>query len=685
VVDLGSGADGHLLRERLRHMHEKHFVGRAGERALFGSVLGARADGVTVLYVHGVGGCGKSALLQRLAEDAATLGRAVVHVDAGVIDRPEEGFAKAADTTATRPGTVLLVDAFELLGSLEGRFWREFLPQLPGDAVVVVASRRPPDPLWRVDLNWREALRVVELLDLPGHEAAALLRARGIPEARHEPLLAFAGGHPLALSLLADQATAQTPPAHALATTHVNEALLSRIVGDLPSPIHRRALEICAHTYRTTEALLRATLPAHAAQATEALFAWLRGLPFIKSGQGGLFPHHIVRKAVDMDLQWRDPQAYEAMHHRIRDHVLDQARTALGPVMRRALMSVTYLHSQGAVMPHYVTWQDEGEVREVAYQPADRQTVLDMATRTEGPDSARIADFWLARQPEAFYLHRIDGSGEPVGFMAWLRLDSLRQEEAAADPVVAVAWEHCRTQAPLRPGEHLALVRFHICPAAYQHPSPVNDLVQMRVLAGWLRSQHLAWSYVVVADREYCGPQMAYLDQHAVPAEPVIGGRPYTLFAHDWRAVPAEMWLDQHVALEIFGAVAPTVAQHHGPLTVLSRTEFDTAVHSALRDWNRADQFRAGPLTRANLTAKPGADPADVLRQLLTEAVDALLEDPRSAHLHKVVATTFFHGVPTQEASAQRLGLPQSTYRRHLKRGVAAICDRLWRTEVYGT
>ncbi|WP_217558698.1 hypothetical protein [Streptomyces sp. GbtcB6] len=49
-----------------------------------------------------------------------------------------------------------------------------------------------------------------------------------------------------------------------------------------------------------------------------------------------------------------------------------------------------------------------------------------------------------------------------------------------------------------------------------------------------------------------------------------------------------------------------------------------------------------------------------------------------------MLATTFFHGVPTREAAAERLDLPPSTYRRHLARGIGQVCDRLWERELYG-
>ena len=39
---------------------------------------------------------------------------------------------------------------------------------------------------------------------------------------------------------------------------------------------------------------------------------------------------------------------------------------------------------------------------------------------------------------------------------------------------------------------------------------------------------------------------------------------------------------------------------------------------------------------------------------------------------------------PTQEAAAELLGLPFSTYRGHLTRGLERVTDLLWERELYG-
>lgn len=95
----------------------------------------------------------------------------------------------------------------------------------------------------------------------------------------------------------------------------------------------------------------------------------------------------------------------------------------------------------------------------------------------------------------------------------------------------------------------------------------------------------------------------------------------------------------------------------------------------------RRRQRRTG-MTRASTRA---AAPVGALRQVLYEAVERLRDDPREAKLHRAVTMTFLHNAPTQQAVADRLGLPFSTYRRHLTRGLQHVCDLLWQRELLGT
>ena len=58
---------------RVQAAREMAFVGREEELAVFTAAL--YGGGCSVLYVHGPGGIGKSALLRRFAAEAAVAGR----------------------------------------------------------------------------------------------------------------------------------------------------------------------------------------------------------------------------------------------------------------------------------------------------------------------------------------------------------------------------------------------------------------------------------------------------------------------------------------------------------------------------------------------------------------------------------------------------------------------------------
>ncbi|MFI6540975.1 AAA family ATPase [Nonomuraea sp. NPDC050547] len=621
---MSAGSD-ELLGRRLRAARETAFAGREEELAVFTTAL--YGGGSSVLYVHGPGGMGKTALLRRFAREAEAAGRPVSMVDGRM------PVVREADA-------VLLVDNVERVRDWEEWLREWYLPRVPMGALVVIAGRNPPDLRWRADPGWAGALEVLPLRGLRPGDARALLDSSGVPAEAREPLLAFAGGHPLALLLGAAVAVKDggrwTPHQDVVA------ALLDQLVGEVPSAAHRHALEICAHAHTTTEDLLRATLP----QDAGTLFRWLRRLPFVRSGPLGLFPLDVVREVLEADLRWRDPQGYAAMHDRIHAHLADRVRTVSDADVPGAVAALLYLHRDRREPA-------DGRFREEPLREEDVGTLLRVAAGTEG------AAFWAERRPEAFRLYRRAETGEPVAFTAWLRLSEPDEEELAADPVVAMAWAHARATTPLRAGEHVAISRTWALPP-YRGNSPVMDLIRCRAIGDCLRSERLAWSYLENAERY--GMRAVSDDAH-------------TLFAHDWRAVPARAWLEGRNQ-------RPAVAA----LEVLSQAEFAEAVRQALRQLPRKDALAGSPLTRTRLIAERGGqNPATALGDLLRQAIDDLGEDPRSAKLHRALSVTFLRGTPTQELAAERLGLPLTTYRRHLTAGIERVRAGLWHRELYGT
>jgi AAA ATPase domain len=322
MSDTGEGA-GRLatVGQRLQQARNRWFLGRDGELELFRAALGAPQPPFTVLHVHGPGGVGKTALLRAFADEARIAGAVSVPLDARHFEPSPAGFTAAVraatgleddEDLAVGLGvrgrrTVVLLDTYETAAPLDDWLREQFLPELPADSLMVLAGREPPAAAWRSEAAWRELLRAVALRNLGPEESRAYLGAAGVPKALHEPVLAFTHGHPLALSLVVDvlaqeqrHGLAGFTPEHA---PDVIRELLRRFVANVPSDLHRRALEVCAHARLTTEALLRAALDAG---DVHDIFEWLRSLSFIEQGPYGLTPHDLARDLLDADLRWRD-------------------------------------------------------------------------------------------------------------------------------------------------------------------------------------------------------------------------------------------------------------------------------------------------------------------------------------------------------------------------------------------
>ena len=111
------------------------------------------------------------------------------------------------------------------------------------------------------------------------------------------------------------------------------------------------------------------------------------------------------------------------------------------------------------------------------------------------------------------------------------------------------------------------------------------------------------------------------------------------------------------------------------------------AVRQALRDLCDPALLAKNPLQRARLMRDrvegDAPDPA-ALAALLREAIDSLRRHPRDDKRWLAVERTYGNPAPSQEIAADRLGLPFSTFRRHLTQGVERIVAWLWEREIHG-
>jgi hypothetical protein len=176
-------------------------------------------------------------------------------------------------------------------------------------------------------------------------------------------------------------------------------------------------------------------------------------------------------------------------------------------------------------------------------------------------------------------------------------------------------------------------------------------------------------SYNVPSDTDYWGPFFDYLGFRPVLEVPV--GRTRCVgYAQDWRRFPIDAWLDLMKEREHSGGSGPPPESALRP-PPLSRVDFDAAVRSALEQFTRPDRLTGSPL---------GAD----VRDRIVAGIDRLPDEPKGEHARAVLRRTFIRPAASREAAAEALGLPFSTYRRHLAKAVDQLVEQLWSAEIHG-
>jgi hypothetical protein len=650
-----------MLGEQLRELRRHSFVGREREVALFRSALAAPG----LLFVHGPGGVGKSALLDRFADLAAEAGRPAVHVDARHVRLGPDVLPALAG------GEILLIDTYELLEPLDDWVRERYLPSLPGDALVVIAGRRAPGPRWHADPAWRGLMREIALGNLSPQDGEAYLAAQGVPARLRGRLLTISHGHPLLLSMLVDAVSRGAEPYRLDDVPSVVGALLAQTVDQAPSPLHRAALELCAHAPATTEDLLRAVVGDEAG----TLFAWLRTLPFVDDGPHGLYPHDVARDALDADLRWRDAGRYAELRRQVSAAL--RARILTAPDEREQIQLLADVIAVDGSRSRAATCPNPPATMQAYADPLrdrDRPLIIAMTAAWQGKEQAGLAAYWLDRRPEAFRVFRT-ASGEPRGYVACL---DLTETDLGADPGADAMWRYAQEHGPPRAGERVRAWRFFLDRDYGQLASPSVTLFAACQVLDALTRRDTAWTLVGA----YADPARWAHAMHNLGFEPaegadfIVGSTRYPVFAHDWRRADVEEWLEiLHARQEGAAAAAADDAGH----AVLSEQEFARAVRSALRDLHTPSRLHENPLLRSRVVRQSqhdGMTPDEALRELLQTAVSVL-----PANLRTLADRTFLHPVTTQERTAQELYLSYNTYRRHRDRAVATMTEWLWAAE----
>lgn len=692
------------LAERLHQARHVHFVGRRHELALFESALEAEFLPYFLLYIYGPGGVGKTALLQEFALSASKHHAQCVYLDARNIDPSPIVFMKTLSASLGAPEdaslpdflaaspqlTVLLVDTYEALAPLDQWLRINFLPLLPEKVLTVLAGRNPLDSAWQADPGWQTLIRTTSLRNLSSEESRAFLTKRGIPDEQQGEALGFTHGHPLALSLVAELFSQRgSVNFHPEESPDVIKTLMERFIQKVPGPAHRAALEACAQARVMTESLLAGMLAMPTSEAVSdgehELFNWLRGLSFMESSAEGIFPHDLARETLIADLRWRNPDWYVELHNRARKFYTDRLTQTSGLTQQRLMLDTVFLHRDNAVIRSFFDWQTTGGMVPYSMRASDENFLEKMVLTQEGGESKQLAAHWLRKYPQMVTIWR-DANDLPSGFVMTLPLHEMNEKDAQIDPAVRSTLGYLKKHTPLQTGEVATLFRFWMASETYQNISPIQSLIFINVAKHYLTTPGLAFTFFPCADPDFWSAVLDYAELTRLPdVDFEVEGKRYGIYGHDWRVMSPFIWIAKLAEKEV-GATRQTPPPTVEAMLVLSQSDFSAAVRHALQDYARPSGLAGNPLLRSRLVMERAGigsgKRSELLKSEIRFAAESLQSNPHDEKLFRALDKTYLHPAPTQEAAAELLDLPFSTYRRHLTAGVQRLIGILWQKEI---
>ena len=542
-----------VVRARIE-AQEPGLIGRESERAALHLVLGR--DGPAVVFVHGIGGVGKSALLETFMSDARAQGAVVVSLDGGAVEPTPRGFLAALSSATgsdlesaedavarlARLGSlvVLTVDRYEVLRPIDLWLQQDVVPALPDNVRLVVAGREPPMAGWPMALGRR--FRGLPLGNLPRAEAEVLLRRDGVTGDDIERINWLARGHPLSLRMAAAALVAQPARDHdATTVTAIVDELTELYLAGL-DPATREALDAASVVRRPTISLLSAMLPDAAPQDA---FDRLRVLPFVDLTSDGLAVHDTVREGVAAYLRASDPDRLRRYRIAAWRQLRDEVGRASPQEMWRYTADLLFILQNPMIREAFFPTTEHLYFVEGA-RPADWPAIEALGAAQETQASVAILSEWWRRDPERFRVAR-NGDGAVAGCYVVGELDRVKRGLLDVDPVARRWRDHLR-QDPVPRGQRVLFDRFELV----RDDGLVLAAIMLDLKRMYLELRPELRRIYTVGLETMAGTAWERLGFEALPGEPVrIDGVAYHLSLLDFGPTSVDGWLTRIIATEL--------------------------------------------------------------------------------------------------------------------------------------
>lgn len=315
------------------------FIGRQKELGLFAEYVGYRRDAAVILNIHGLGGIGKSSLLDQFERIAVGQGAAFFKMDSNDFDHSIPHFLrfvaqlldlemksdsqaailqltmKKLRELARRQKVVLAIDTYEQMHALDRWLRESFFRRLPQNVLLVISGRTPLLELWRPYPHWCEIVRPIPLDLFSLADVKQYAELHDLHDSQvHQQLYTLTRGHPLTLALVLETKTRETAQV-ALDTYLVNN--LDHIVVRWLREIRRekiRQMIAAAAIVRSFNQELLEHLIGETISAAD--FYELIDVSFMRRTHTGWMVHSLLQSHLAREIRLRTPSEYKLLWER---------------------------------------------------------------------------------------------------------------------------------------------------------------------------------------------------------------------------------------------------------------------------------------------------------------------------------------------------------------------------------
>lgn len=508
-----------------------------------------------IVFVSGIAGIGKSALVAAFGARARDRGATVVSLDCRDVEPTQAGFlgalAAATGSSVDLPGVtarlaelgarvVLALDTYEVYRLLDPWLRRAVFDALPPNTIVLIAGREEPSAAWHA----AEDFLAVALGPLPRAAAEAVLVRAGMAAEEATRVNRLIGGYPLGLAVATTTERLDLPVAEAAVQVVVQE-LTRTYLADL-DPLTRSVLDAASVVRRVTVPLLGAMFPDVAPQDA---FERLRRLPFVEVRHDGLAVHEAIQQAVSSLLSASDPDSKRRYQRAAWRRLRTELRGALPQDLWRCTADMLYLIENPVVREAFFPTASPTVVVQPAGE-ADGEAILEIADLHETPEGAELVRAWWRQAPDRFVAAR-DGHGAVVGLSCILTPPAVTQRLVTQDPVMAWWWEHLREN-PVPKSQTVLFIRWGLSREAGEGPSAVQAALWLEIKRMYMELRpHLRRVYSMLWDLETYLPTLTELGFAALPGGIPVGGVANRAVVLDLGPASIDGWLTWLAASEL--------------------------------------------------------------------------------------------------------------------------------------